>query len=104
MADNRTVAEIERDLEATRERLAANLASLVTEIHPRVVAHRTVTEARRETRVAIDKGKETVRATYRRALAVFKDDSGWKPRPLAVAGATVAVAVLVVVLTSKKPA
>ena len=42
----RTRAEIEADLDAARDRLAHNIASLVNEVHPRAIAHRAVADVR----------------------------------------------------------
>jgi hypothetical protein len=42
----RTIAEIERDLEATQKRLADSVASLIERTHPRSVAERTLETAR----------------------------------------------------------
>ena len=44
--DTRSKAEIEAELEAARDRLAHNIASLVNQVHPRAIAHRAVADAR----------------------------------------------------------
>ena len=42
----RTRAEIEADISAARERLAANVVGLINQVHPKAVVHRRVTDAR----------------------------------------------------------
>ena len=42
----RTRAEIEAELDAARDRLAQNIASLVNQVHPRAIAHRAVADVR----------------------------------------------------------
>ncbi len=44
--DTRSKAEIEAELEAARDRLANNIASLVNQVHPRAIAHRAVADVR----------------------------------------------------------
>jgi len=100
MADKRTAEEIERDLEQTRARLAHNLSQLVAETHPKAVVHRTIAEGKRQANLAIDEGKEKVRQSVVKVKKVFKDESGWNLRSLAIAGG--AVAVLVVLVVAKK--
>jgi hypothetical protein len=41
-----TRAEIEAEIAAARERLAANIADLINQVHPRAVVHNTVADAR----------------------------------------------------------
>lgn len=41
-----TRVEIEGDIAAARERLAANLADLINQVHPRAVVHNTAADAR----------------------------------------------------------
>jgi len=102
MADERTVADIEHDLAVARQRLSENLAQLVTEVHPKAVVHRTVAEGKRQAREAWAQGKQKVQDTCALALRQFKDESGWKPERLAIAGGAVAVIVTVVVLVAAK--
>ena len=112
MADQRTVADIERDLAATRARLADNLAHLVVEVHPKAVVHRSVVEGKRQVRAAADRGKrhlrealetgkDTARRTYSAVIAEFRTpEDRWDARRIAIAGGVVAVVVTVVVLVS----
>lgn len=102
MADKRTAEDIERDLERARQRLAENLSQLVTEIHPKAVVHRTVTASKRQARRVIEEGKQNVRDSFDRVKRVFKDESGWNMKSLAVAGVAAAALVAVAVLTRKK--
>jgi len=101
MADKRTVDQIEQDLEATRQRLAENLSQLVTEVHPKAVVHRTIEDSKRELQRGIRDAKALVRVSAERAKRVFKDDSGWKWKSVAAAGAVTAVCVTLAVLTKK---
>ena len=101
MADKRTPDQIEQDLEATRQRLAENLSQLVTEVHPKAVVHRTIEDSKRELQRGIRDAKALVRISVEKTKRVFKDDSGWKVKSLAVAGAVMAGIVTVAVVTRK---
>jgi len=101
MADKRTPDQIERDLEMTRQHLAESLSQLVTEVHPKMVVHRTVEESKRTVRQGVEDAKRTVRESVVKAKRVFKDDSGWNWRNLAIAGAVTAVAVTLIVVSKK---
>ena len=84
MADAvRTKAEIEAELDAARTRLAEGLSSLINEVHPKAIVHRTVAEAR-------GRAGDKVRAL--RAQLVEPDGSLSLTRT-ALAGAAVAGAV-----------
>ncbi|MDR0488340.1 MAG: DUF3618 domain-containing protein [Propionibacteriaceae bacterium] len=100
MALERTAEAIERDLADARQRLAENISQLITEVHPRAVTHRAIQENKRKVKQGIDKGKEKLKDTGHLVMSFFKDDSGWKPVPVAAAG--VAVAVLAVIVLAKK--
>jgi len=97
----RTVDQIERDLETTRQRLAENLSLLVTEIHPKIVVHRTVEESKKTLRQGIADVKAQARESADRAKRVFKDDSGWKWKSVAIAGIVTAALVTVIVVSKK---
>lgn len=100
MAHDRTVEAIERDLAESRQRLAENISQLITEVHPRAIAHRTLQENKRKLRQSIEQGKAVLKDSGRRALSLFRDESGWKPVPVATAG--VVVAVLAIMVVAKK--
>ncbi len=102
MVRERTAAEIEADLAMTRQRLADNLTQLVAEVHPRAIVHRSVEETKRQARQAVADGKDRVRQAVDRAKAQFKDDSGWRTDSLAIAGAAVVVAVVVIAVVARK--
>ena len=103
MADQRTVAEIERDLAGARQRLADNLARLVGEVHPRAVTHRAVADVKQRAVRAADTGVTQVRRTYDLVSKQFKDDAGWNTRTLAITGACVAgLVVVIAVIAAKK--
>ena len=91
MADTRTAAEIERDLAATRARLAESIAELITEVHPKAVAHRTVVSAKKRGRRAVAGAK-----------SAFKDDAGWNVRNLAIAGVALAGIIVLIVVSHQK--
>ncbi len=102
MADQRSVEAIERDLAEARQRLSDNLAQLVSEIHPKVVTRRTVAEGKHQAQQLVASGKEKAQESLDWVKARFKDESGWNPRSIAIAG-TVAVAVVaLIVVTAKK--
>ena len=100
MAEGRSVEAIEKDLAQARQRLTENLSHLVSEIHPRVVTHRTISESKRKARQTIDDGKDMVKRRSRTLLRVFKDETGWKLVPLAVA--SVALIGVIAVSVGKK--
>ena len=103
MPDERTIAEIERDLEQARQRLADNLSQLVTEVHPKAVVHRTIVDVKTTVRDTIEAGRRRVNEAYDLVKSQFKDESGWKLRNLAIAGTAVAAtATLVIVVVAKK--
>ena len=89
MADERTIAEIEHDLAQARQRLADNLSQLITQVHPKAVARRTVAE-----------GKRQLRWTFDQVRHWLKDESGWKP--VAVIGSVVVVAGVIALVVKKK--
>jgi len=101
MADKRSAEQIERDLEMTRQRLAENLSQLVTEIHPKAVVHRTIAETKRTVRQEIEDLKKTARESVAKAKRVFKDESGWKWKSIAIAGVATAALVTVIVVSKK---
>jgi len=101
MADKRTPEQIERDLEMTRQRLAENISQLVTEIHPKVVVHRTIAESKRTVKELVEDAKRTARESADKMKRVFKDDGGWNWRNVGIAAAATAVLVTVVVASKK---
>jgi len=100
MADKRTPEQIERDLEMTRQRLAENISQLVTEVHPKAVVHRTITESKKTVKDLVEDAKRTARESADKVKRVFKDDSGWNWRNVGIAAG--AAAVLVTVIIAKK--
>ncbi len=91
MADEttRTKAQIEADIAAARDRLAASVESLIMEVHPRAIAARTVADARL---LATDRAK-AMKAQF------VAEDGSLKTQQVALVAAAVAgaVAFLVVV-------
>jgi len=102
MAQRRTVEQIEADLEQSRQRLAANLSQLVTEVHPRAVVHRTIQESKRQMFQAVNDGKERVTRSAKQLASRFKDEAGWKPSALAAAGVVAVVVVTLMVMNKKQ--
>lgn len=83
-----TPEDIERELAAARARLADNVASLFSEVHPKAVVHRQVEEA-----------KTFAKEQAHTFTSQFKDDSGWRVnRLVAVGGAVVGVVVFGLVI------
>jgi len=73
--------DIQQDLAEARRRLAENIGSLINEVHPKAVVHRT-----------IDDAKATVKEQWRRLKAEVKDEHGWRTdRLLAAAGGVAGV-------------
>ncbi|MGB7962753.1 MAG: DUF3618 domain-containing protein [Propionicimonas sp.] len=85
MADEttRTKAQIEADIAAARDRLAASVESLFMEVHPKAIAARAVADARRQ---ATDRAR-TVKAQF------VADDGSVKTQQVALVAAAVAGAV-----------
>ncbi|MCL2736243.1 MAG: DUF3618 domain-containing protein [Propionibacteriaceae bacterium] len=102
MADARTPDQIERDLAEARQRLADNLSELITQVHPKVVVHRTVLEGKKQAREAVDEGKRIVHESVGHVKKYFKDESGWRIGSVAVAAGTAVAVVAILVLTKKK--
>lgn len=72
----RTKAEIEADLEASRERLVHGLVSLLNQVHPRAVAHRAAVDVR---------GRATSQLQALRAQ-LSDADGNWDLRRVALVG------------------
>ena len=89
MADERTVADIERDLAQARQRLTDNLSQLVTAVHPKAVAHRSIMGARRK-----------LLGSLTQISSRLRDEVGWKQVSVVV-GAAVVVVVVVVIIKKK---
>lgn len=72
----RTPAQIERDLEQTRERLAANIDQLAGRVHPKAIAKRSTDKAK--TKAADTAAAATVAAmdTVARARTVAEEYAG----------------------------
>ena len=82
----RTLAEIQADIDRAQRQIEDSLAGLVNEFHPKAVAHRTVEDAKAFASDQLQSAKGQV-----------KDQYGWRVDRLAmVAGAVVGVAVFVV--------
>ena len=101
MAHNRTPAQIEQDLVAARERLAENLAALVSEVHPRVVARRTVSGLKEEACLLVEEGKQQALEALVRLKGCYQGAEGPVKQALTIAS-TVAVLALIVVAVKKK--
>lgn len=79
----RTLAQIQADIDAAQRQIEDSLAGLVNEFHPKAVVHRTVEDA-----------KGFASEQLQSAKAQVKDQYGWRLDRLAlVAGAVVGVAV-----------
>jgi predicted transcriptional regulator len=77
----KSVEDIQRELAEARQRLADNIGSLINEVHPKAVVHRT-----------IDDAKATVQEQFKRLKSEIKDESGWRTdRIIAVAGSVLGV-------------
>ncbi|MDR0991217.1 MAG: DUF3618 domain-containing protein [Propionibacteriaceae bacterium] len=95
-ASKRGVEDIQRDLAEARQRLSGNIGSLINEVHPKAVAHRTIDEAKATAHRTIDEAKATAQESWRRLKSEIKDDNGWRvDRLAAIAGGVVGVAAVV---------
>lgn len=92
MADqssHRSKAQIEADLAATRARLSASLEGLISQVHPKAVKQREISNVKTMIRGEIDNAKSK-----------FKNEKGdWRIDRLAmIAGSVVGTVVVVAVL------
>jgi hypothetical protein len=72
-------AEIEAEIAAARERLAADIAELISQVHPRAIVHNTVADARK-----------FVSGEFGQVKDQFVDDDGVRVERVALAVAAVA--------------
>ena len=98
MADDRTAEVIEQDLAQARQRLAENLSELISEIHPKAVTHRAVQDTKTKVRQGIDDGKQKCKDASRFVISLVKDETGWKPVPIAIAAVITAGVIALVVV------
>jgi hypothetical protein len=84
-ASARSIDDIESDLAAARARLAENIGSLIAEVHPKAVVHRSFedvkTLARQNAAALADQARE--RAAW--VQGQFRDERGWRIERLAAA-------------------
>ncbi|MDR1265614.1 MAG: DUF3618 domain-containing protein [Propionibacteriaceae bacterium] len=94
-ATGRGADEIERDLAAARQRLADNIGSLIGEVHPKAVVHRTIDEAKESARQTAHDVKAKAKEGFERLKAEVKDEDGWRVDRLAAAGGVIGLLALV---------
>jgi len=73
----RTQAEIEAELAAARDRLSANVAALVGEVHPRLVAHRTIEVSKQDVKRGLVDAKQSVVDGAAAAKSWLTDTAEW---------------------------
>lgn len=83
---SRSRSQIEADLAAIRGRLAANLETLIGEVHPTNVKQRQVAQV-----------KQFAQSEFTNAKAQIKDENGWRLDRVALVGGAVAGAVALMV-------
>lgn len=82
----RTLIEIQADIDRAQRQIEDSLAGLIAEFHPKAIAHRTVEDAKAFAGEQLSSAKSQV-----------KDQYGWRLGRLAlIAGAAVGVVVFVV--------
>ncbi|MDR0784097.1 MAG: DUF3618 domain-containing protein [Propionibacteriaceae bacterium] len=101
MAQHRTPEEIELGIAQARQRLADNLASLVTQVHPRVVTRRTVVGLKAEADDLLADSKRQLRAKLGWLKGCYLGAEGPRTQAIAIGSTVVAIAV-VVALAAKK--
>ena len=101
MAYERTAAEIEQEIDRARQRLSNSLASLVSEVHPRAVARRSLTTAKTEASRLAEDGKAALRQSLVSLKRCYLGQEGVKAQVIAAAGTLAAVAVVVLMLKKK---
>lgn len=102
MADERSAADIERELAQARARLAANLTQLVTEVHPKAVIHRSVADVKHSASVTVENARTRIDQSCAELMSHFKDESGWKWKNIIIASAATALVVTVIIAKKKK--
>jgi hypothetical protein len=91
---SRAIDDIERDLAATRARLADNIACLIDEVHPKAVTRRALADAQTlaarqaealagQARRAGGKAWAQTQAAATRLQSFFHDGAGWRVSRLA---------------------
>jgi len=73
----RSPAEIEAELTAARERLTSNIAALVGEVHPKLVARRTVEDAKQDVKRGLAESKQTAADAVAAARSWLMDNAEW---------------------------
>ncbi|MDR1808420.1 MAG: DUF3618 domain-containing protein [Propionibacteriaceae bacterium] len=88
----RRVDDIQRDLAEARQRLADNIGSLINEVHPKAVMHRTIDDAKATAQETLDDVKGFAHEGFERIKGELKDENGWRTdRLIAVAGGVLGV-------------
>jgi hypothetical protein len=88
----RSAEDIQRDLAQARRRLSENIGSLVNEVHPKAVVHRTIDDAKQAAQDTLKDAKTTAKEQFARLKAELKDENGWRTdRLIALAGGVVGV-------------
>ncbi len=77
--EGRSRQEIQADIQAARDRLTASIESLVSEAHPKVVAQRSLEDA-----------KAFAAGEFENVKSHVKDENGWRVDRLAAIGGAVA--------------
>lgn len=89
-ATERTLTEIQADIDRAQRQIEESLAGLIGEFHPKAVVHRTVEDA-----------KAFAGEQFESAKTQVKDQYGWRlGRVALVAGAAVGVVVFVLAVRS----
>ncbi|MDR1387393.1 MAG: DUF3618 domain-containing protein [Propionibacteriaceae bacterium] len=96
---DRPVDQIERDLAAKRERLTADLACLIDQVHPKAVVRRALAQAKStaqaglaDLKIRLERVSSQTEAGRRRIKAELRDEAGWRTdRLVAVAGGLLGV-------------
>ena len=99
MAYGRTAEDIESEIAEAAQRIADNLASLITEVHPKAVLHRTIEEGKRKVYESVEDARQfavdAANLAKDKFEAEFKDEDGWQWKKLAIAGGVAAAVVVV---------
>jgi hypothetical protein len=88
----RRVEDIQRDLAEARRRLSDNIGSLINEVHPKAVVHRTIDDAKATAQATLDDAKGFAQEGFQRIKSELRDENGWRTdRLIAVAGGVLSV-------------
>ncbi|MFD8703561.1 DUF3618 domain-containing protein [Kitasatospora sp. NPDC059648] len=98
----RTAAQIEADIERTRDRLAANLDELAVRVHPSTISAQVKARAMATVEEKAARAYVAANGLVERARAQFVDEKGQPRKERIVPAALVGVGLVVLIASSRK--